>query len=282
MSERVSVSTSPQMDDLTRRNEEFWNELCGTAFARERGLVGRDRRTLEAFDAAYFDYYPYLGSYLDRFELTDRRVLEIGLGYGTLGEAIMRRGGIYHAVDIAPGPVDMMRHRLSLLGLAGEERIVQASATNLPFADESFDYVYAIGCLHHTGALARSVEEVRRVLVPGGIAVVMLYHSGSLRQWLRARIPAFAARLRGRAGPSREAIARYYDANARGHAAPHTDFVSRPEVRRLFAGFQSTAIETRNFDDLRVRGRMLVPRSRLLGSPIERSLGLDLYIVSRR
>lgn len=274
--------TTGALPDLERQNEEFWNELCGTAFARALGLTARDRATVEAYDAAYLAYYPYLAGYLDRFDLAGSNVLEIGLGYGTLGEAIIRRGATYHGVDIARGPVDMMRHRLSLLGLPGAERIVQASAAALPFPDETFDYVYSIGCLHHTGALAQSVDEVRRVLAPGGVAVVMLYHAGSARQWLHARIPAMAAHLRGRSGPSREMIARRYDADSSGKAAPHTDFVSRRDVRRLFGRFRSTKIDTRNFDDIHRHGRILVPRHRLLGSPIERWLGLDLYIVARR
>lgn len=266
--------------DLEQQNEEFWNELCGTGFARALGLTARDRSTIEAYDAAYLAYYPYLDGYLSRFTLAGRRVLEIGLGYGTLGQAITRRGALYTGVDIARGPVDMMRHRLSMLGLPGGDRIVQASAVALPFPDQSFDYVYSIGCLHHTGALQQSVEEVRRVLAPGGVAVVMLYHSGSARQWLHAKIPGLAARLRRRDGPSREVIARRYDADSSGNAAPHTDFVSRRDVRRLFAGFRSTKIETRNFDAIR-RWRILIPRHRLLGTPLERWLGLDLYIVAR-
>lgn len=276
------ASTADPVDDLARRNEAFWNELCGTAFARALGLEGRDRATLDAFDAAYFAYYPYLSSYLDRFDLAGRSVLEIGLGYGTLGEAIIQRGAVYHGVDIAPGPVDMMRHRVSLLGLRGEERLIHGTATALPFADGSFDYVYSIGCLHHTGALARSVEEVRRVLRPSGIAVVMLYHSGSARQWRHAKIPALAARLRRRKGVTHDQIARMYDADSSGAVAPHTDFVSRREVRRLFAGFAEVAIETRNFDPVTLRRRLLVPRDRMLGTPIERWLGLDLYIIARR
>jgi SAM-dependent methyltransferase len=269
------------MQDLERQNEEFWDELCGTGFARALGLTARDRSTIEAYDAAYLAYYPYLEGYLSRFDLAGRRVLEIGLGYGTLGEAITQRGAIYTGVDIARGPVEMMRHRLSMLGDPGMDRIVQASAAALPFADQSFDYVYSIGCLHHTGALQRSVEEVRRVLAPGGVAVVMLYHAGSARQWLHVKIPGLAARLRGRSGPSDETIARRYDVDSSGKAAPHTDFVSRRDVRRLFAAFPSTRIETRNFDVIALRGRFHVPRRRLLGTPLERWLGLDLYIIAR-
>lgn len=268
--------------ELDERNREFWDELCGSGFARQLGLVGRDRETLDAFDKAYFAFYPYLLSYLDRFDLAGRRVLEVGLGYGSLGEAIVRRGAEYHGLDIADGPVRMMRHRLAMLGDPGDERIVQGSAADMPFKDAVFDYVYSIGCLHHTGALEKSIEEVRRVLVPGGHAVVMLYHAGSARQLLKVRLPAVTARLRGRPGPSHEDTLRLYDANSTGAAAPHTDFVSRRMVRDLFGGYAEVRITTRNFDDLRIWRRVVVPRARLLGSFLERRYGLDLYIVARR
>ncbi len=45
---------------------------------------------------------------------------------------------------------------------------MRASVLELPFEDGTFDYVYSIGCLHHTGDLERSVQEVHRVVVPGG------------------------------------------------------------------------------------------------------------------
>jgi SAM-dependent methyltransferase len=268
--------------DLDRRNEEFWDELCGTGLARQLGLTGRDEQTLNAFDAAYFGFYPYLHSYLDRFTLTDRRVLEIGLGYGTLGQEIKRRGAEYYGLDIAEGPVRMMRHRLAMLGEAADDRIIQGSALAIPFKDATFDYVYTIGCLHHTGALAKAVEEVRRILVPGGQAVVMVYNAGSARQLLRVRLPAAFARLRGRPGPSHEDAVRMYDADTSGAAAPHTDFVSRRTLRELFARYAETRIETRNFDNIHLSSRIVIPRRWVLGSPLERWWGLDLYVVARR
>ena len=73
-----------------------------------------------------------------------------------------------------------------------------------------------------------------------------------------------------------------YDADSSGAAAPHTDFVSRRDVRQLFRNYAEVRIDTKNFDDLAVRGRILIPRKRILGSPLERWFGLDLYIVARR
>ena len=184
---------------------------------------------------------------------------------------------------VGAGPAGLScAHRLAMLGLGGEERILQGTALEMPYPDETFDIVYSIGCLHHTGALARSIDEVRRVLLPGGSAVVMLYHEGSARQLRRVRLPAALARLRRRAGPTHDDVARMYDADSTGAVAPHTDFVSRRTVRTLFSRFTKVRIETRNFDDIRWRRRVIVPRSRVLGSPLERWLGLDLYIVAQR
>ena len=86
-----------------------------------------------------------------------KKVLEVGLGYGTLGQLIASRNADYYGADIAEGPVANMRRRLSWLGLP-EDHAVQASVLELPFEDATFDYVYSIGCLHHTGDLERSVE----------------------------------------------------------------------------------------------------------------------------
>jgi SAM-dependent methyltransferase len=276
------VTPVPTPEELDRRNEEFWDELCGTSFARALGLVGRDRETLEAFDRAYFAFYPYLTEYLDRFELVGRRVLEIGLGYGSLGEALVGRGADYHALDIAEGPVQMMRHRLEMLGQGVPDQVRQGSVLAMPFADESFDFVYAIGVLHHTGDLRTSIGEVRRVLVPTGRAVVMVYHAGSWRQWRQVRIKRAWARLRSHTGPSGADVARMYDTNSSGTAAPHTDYVSRRDAADLFGRFTEVEVRARNFDDLRVIGRRGIPRHRILGSPLERWLGLDLYVVATR
>jgi ubiquinone/menaquinone biosynthesis C-methylase UbiE len=204
--------------------------------------------------------------------LAGTEVLEIGLGYGTLSGELMTRGASYHGLDIAAGPVEMVRHRWRLAdGKDAEARIVQGSVLELPFADARFDYVFTIGCLHHTGDLPRAVREVERVLKPGGTAVVMLYNLHSYRRLVKVRLPALVSRAR-----SRDQVAALYDTNAAGQAAPHTDYVSADQVRRLFAGFSSVTIDRRNFDNLR-----FVRRERLLGT-LDRLLGLDLYITARR
>jgi SAM-dependent methyltransferase len=259
---------------LDERNAAFWDELCGSSLARQLGITDASEASLQRFDAAYMDLYPYLRDYL-RHPLAGAKVLEIGLGYGTLSGELMARGASYHGIDIAEGPVEMVRHRWRLAAGAdadADQRVVQASVLDLPFATARFDFVFTIGCLHHTGNLPRAIDEVRRVLRPGGTAVVMLYNAHSYRRLVKVGLPAL---LRRRRAPAE--VAALYDTNESGQAAPHTDYVSVAQVRRLFAGFSSVErIDRRNFDSL-----TFVPRERLLGS-IDRVLGLDLYITASR
>jgi SAM-dependent methyltransferase len=256
--------------ELDRQNESFWSELCGSALARSLGMTGREPDALQRFDSHYLGFYPYLPGYVDRFDLAGRNVLEIGLGYGTLSQYIAERGAVYHGLDIAPAPVEMVRHRLRMAGLGDPERVRQGSALDIPWEDATFDYVYSIGCLHHTGDLARSIDEVHRVLKPRGVAAVMLYNRRSARRlWADVRARSASA-IRGA-----------YDLNEEGEAAPHTDFTSRGDVKRLFAKFSKVDVEAQNFDDITLRGRTLLRRDRVLRTPLPRALGLDLYIVAR-
>src|SRR5688572_31086198 len=104
---------------IDRQNAEFWNELCGTATARLLGIAEPSLENLRRFDEWYMNYYPYLGKYFCPGDLKGKRVLEIGLGYGTLGQLLASQGCRYYGVDIAKNPIAMMRYRFALQGLNG-------------------------------------------------------------------------------------------------------------------------------------------------------------------
>lgn len=272
-----------QQQVIEQQNAAFWDELCGTQMARSMGITQFSRESLRRFDAMYLSYYPYLTDYVARESLKGKRVLEIGLGFGTLSQLLVSRGCEYHGVDIAPNPVAMVRARLSLMGIDPENRVREGSALAIPYPDEAFDFVYSIGCLHHTGDLTRAIAEVHRLLVPGGKAIIMLYHKHSLRRLVR--IPILTAQqwwTRRLPGDSSRRIRAMYDVNMNGEAAPHTDYVSRREVRRLFSSFSRTRVDCQNMGKLMMlRGRVVIPRHRLL-STLGRVVGLDLYVEARK
>ena len=263
-------------DSASVSNAAFWDELCGSSLARSLGITDDSAESLARFDDWYFRLYPYLEHYIPFGEVSNREVLEVGLGYGSVAQRLAEAGARYQGLDIAAGPVAMVNHRLGLLGLPGSAR--RGDVLQCPFEDERFDYVVAIGCYHHTGDLGRALDETWRVLRPGGAAIVMVYNAYSYRRWLlwpHETWNYFRHQASGletpRASPSER---RAYDASSDGEAAPETAFVSRGHLARLCRRFTRFHARLENAGGDRLTGWL--PRSLLLAT-LGRVAGLDVY-----
>jgi len=77
-------------------------------------------------------------------------------------------------IDLTPRAVEFTKQRFQLFGY--ESRLEVGDAENLPFPDNSFDLIYSWGVLHHSPDTPRAIEQVQRVLRPGGTARIMIYH----------------------------------------------------------------------------------------------------------
>jgi SAM-dependent methyltransferase len=259
---------------LDQANARFWDELCGSTFARQLGITDHSLDSLRRFDHAYFERYPYLLRRVPVATLRGRKVLEVGLGYGTLGQRIAESGAHYTGLDVAEGPVRMMSARLKMCSLQGSA--ARGNALRCPFPDESFDCVVSIGCFHHTGDIQRCVDETWRVLRPGGRAYLMVYSRYSYLRWLKWFGPTVGSLLGGEHTAS-ESERRTYDSDSAGKAAPETAFVSRAELRRMLKRFSAVSLALENTTHLGFRGRTIIPRRYLLGS-VGRLAGLDIYV----
>jgi SAM-dependent methyltransferase len=266
-------------ENVTTSNAAFWNELCGSDLARSVGVEDASPASLRRYDDAYMGMYPYLWRYVPE-SLDGLMTLEIGLGYGTLGQLLAGRGADYHGLDNAAGPVAMMRHRLGQLGVGSPDQVVQGSILSAPYADEQFDHVFSIGCIHHTGDIERAVAEIHRVLRPGGRAVVMIYNRRSFRRAVYLPTQRALARIGRRPHPTDDGSVR--DFNLAGEPAPHTDYLTRRETARLFGRFSRVRIEAQNAEAYTaLRGRIR-PSRRVLLATLGRTLGADLYITADR
>ncbi len=101
-------------------------------------------------------------------------MLDVGCGAGVDAVRFARAGAIVTAVDIAPAAVDLATRNFGYQKLAADIRV--ADGERLPFADASFDFVFAHGVVQYTTDDQALVDECRRVLRPGGVAVFQVYN----------------------------------------------------------------------------------------------------------
>lgn len=116
---------------------------------------------------------------IDRALVGDAHVLEVGCGTGVMAARIADLPGVtLVATDFSTRFVEMTAAR----GIDAR----QADICYLPFEDASFDVVFAGWMLYHVRDLERALNEVRRVLRPGGTFVAVTNGNDHLADLRRA------------------------------------------------------------------------------------------------
>lgn len=266
----MEIKTNSQ-SILNANNARFWNEICGnTSIAKRLNIQGDfSANALKAFDKNYFDYYPYLQRHVNPKRMIGKKVLEVGLGYGTLGQKIAEEGADYLGLDIAPKPVELTNHRLKLLHLQG--KAICDNILNPKLPSETFDYIVSIGCFHHTGDVQKCVDNTYRLLKRGGIAIVMVYNKHAFRHFFKTLIGIL----------SNKNSAPVYDANSDGLAAPETAFLSIKQLKKIFGQFSSVKFTKENFTDIPYVRRYVSFRKFWLPT-LGRLMGDDIYIEAKK
>ena len=261
----------------------FWNrESCGEVYAQGESV----RERLERQAQVRYELEPYLAEFARFGDGAGRDVLEIGVGMGSDHlEWAKSRPRSLTGIDLTPRAIEFARERLALYGMTSDLRV--SDAEELPFHDDSFDIVYSWGVIHHSPDTPRIASQIRRVLRPGGVTRIMIYHYHSLvgyMLWLRYGL------LAGRPGRSLTDI---YASHLQG---PGTKAYTVEGARTMFldAGFSHVDVRSRlGFGDLlegevgqRHRGALLrVARTlypRWLIKRLVPRLGLVLLIEARK
>jgi len=218
------------MQEEKKAVQEFWQRAsCG----EDLYLAGLSEDDYRAHARHRYTLEPYIERFAEFGQTRGKRVLEIGVGLGADHQRFAEAGAVLTGIDLTPRAVEHARRRLGLFGL--QSSLSTGDGEALPFASESFEVVYSWGVLHHSPDTPLAIREVHRVLVPGGEARIMVYHTWSLvgyMLWLRYGL--------GRLRPwtsLREIYATYLE-------SPGTKAYTEAEARELFAAFSQVEIET--------------------------------------
>ncbi len=97
------------------------------------------------------------------------RLLEIGYGSGILLPELGRRAREVHGVDLHENP-DLVERMVRAHGTTASLRT--GDIYSLPYPDAHFDAVICLSVMEHLTDLDWACAEMRRVLAPGGVAVL--------------------------------------------------------------------------------------------------------------
>jgi ubiquinone/menaquinone biosynthesis C-methylase UbiE len=102
-----------------------------------------------------------------------RAVLDYGCGTGDWGLMLAAEGANVTFLDLSPVAIEVTQRRAAAGGVADRVRGIARDASDLScFRDEEFDLIYGSAAVHHTLKYTGALEELLRVLRPGGRLVL--------------------------------------------------------------------------------------------------------------
>ncbi|MBI2870616.1 MAG: class I SAM-dependent methyltransferase [Candidatus Omnitrophica bacterium] len=210
---------SPEASTL--RVQSYWDaHIHDSVIARQEAGTELFFQELAEYHFDKLDYLMRVAGF-DRY--AGKRVLEVGCGIGIDLVRFARGGARVTGVDLSERAVELAGKNFSYQGLAAQLEVMDGEA--LKYADSSFDFVYAHGVLQYTPNPERMVSEIRRVLKPGGEALLQVYNRWS---WLNA-------------------LSKITRVDIEHLNAPILRLYSPEEFKRLVSAFASVSIFTERF-----------------------------------
>ncbi|MDQ6678816.1 MAG: class I SAM-dependent methyltransferase [Acidobacteriota bacterium] len=142
----------------------------------------------ESVSSGYADLYltPNPGGYafrvrkaklLNLIGFGNGRVLDVGCGPGIMAQDLVDRGFEFWGLDASPGMVEL---GVRTLGKHPRVHFLVGDAANIGLADNSFDLVLCAGVIDRIPNYERAIQEMIRVLKPGGMLLVAFPNACSL------------------------------------------------------------------------------------------------------
>ena len=104
----------------------------------------------------------------------DAQGADVGCGSGRWASFVANHVHHLHAVDPSPDALEVAKQHCQ-----NHQNMTfhQAGVDSLPFEDESLDFAYSLGVLHHVPDTASAIQSVAKKMKPGAPFLIYLYYS---------------------------------------------------------------------------------------------------------
>ena len=126
---------------------------------REQGETARLSSSYPIRRYAHIAEYEAIVNFIRKGDV----VLDAGCGDGSLAILLAKKGAIVTACDISPENIAAGRENAVSAGLSEKISFMTADAENLPFPDNSFDWVVSSHVLEHLPHFEKGLAEIRRI-----------------------------------------------------------------------------------------------------------------------
>lgn len=248
----------------TQEVERWWDENpftlgVATNDYENNDLVGRipfekmDKNYFNKIESKFHKHHgsvaqyankPLLSNLIDFDFIKGKKVLDIAIGSGLHTVTFAKAGAIVTGIDLTQYAVMQTKKNLEVNNLDNVE-ILQMDAQNMSFKNNTFSLVNAWGCLMHMPDTEKAINEIYRVLKPGGQVLAYMYNRDSWPFWfniflLRGILLGGLIRYRGDVD---RLTSRYSDGSHK-NGNMLTKFFTKKEIRDTFKrnGFKSVEV----------------------------------------
>jgi len=198
------------------------------------------------------------------------KYLEVGCGQGVDSFYIcshLDKEDHYTAIDYSMESVGRANSYVAEAKEAFDLKVTpvfsQGDALELNFGNETFDFVYSMGVIHHTPNPQQAIDEVFRVLKPGGQAKIFLYRRNSVKvgiakflrllQWLGDKV-LFQERFIYKLTKKKKS-GFFGSMFLECFGVPWMEWYSERELRSIFGKFSSVDIQPYGFNIPKLSGK---------------------------
>ena len=151
--------------------KQYWEKATPMNFKEEKWTYEQKRKFR-------YDLQDYMHDVFEFDKYDGKIVLDIGCGAGIDSMEFARNGAEVWPIDITENAVNLTK-QLSVE--AGYPMAVQRyNGVDLPFCRSMIDAIFSYGVLHHVPEIDNLMDEIARVLKPGGKFMAMVYNRDSL------------------------------------------------------------------------------------------------------